>query len=146
VIGRHIASAMQLSMFQSSTAAVPDVSRVPAHVAIIMDGNGRWAQQRLLPRLAGHARGVDAVRACVKVCGEIGIKYLTLFAFSSENWRRPQEEVSYLMRLFNVALDREVSRLQSNNIRLRVVGDLSAFDNALRQKIDAAHALTAIPP
>jgi undecaprenyl diphosphate synthase len=129
-------------MFQSSTAVVPAVSHVPVHVAIIMDGNGRWAQQRRLPRLAGHTRGVDAVRSCVKTCGEIGVKYLTLFAFSSENWRRPQEEVSYLMRLFNMALDREVSRLQNNNIRLRVVGDLSAFDEKLRDKIQHAHELT----
>ena len=129
-------------MFQSSTRDIPSTDSVPKHVAIIMDGNGRWAQKRHLPRFAGHVKGVDAVRSCVRSCGEIGIKYLTLFAFSSENWRRPKEEVSYLMRLFNVALDREVSRMQDNNIRLRVVGDLSAFDTVLQQRIIKAQTLT----
>ena len=129
-------------MFESANPTASTAAPMPRHIAIIMDGNGRWAQQRRLPRLAGHARGVDAVRACVKSCAELGVKYLTLFAFSSENWRRPQDEVSYLMRLFGMALDREVARLQKNNIRLRVVGDLSAFDAHLQAKINQAHQRT----
>jgi undecaprenyl diphosphate synthase len=86
--------------FASSTQAVPDAGSVPRHVAIIMDGNGRWAKKRFLPRVAGHRRGVEAVREIVKACIERGVEYLTLFAFSSENWRRPQEEVTVLMQLF----------------------------------------------
>jgi len=131
-------------MFQSSTRDIPATCSIPKHVAIIMDGNGRWAQKRHLPRLAGHLKGVDAVRSCVRSCVERGIGYLTLFAFSSENWRRPKEEVSYLMRLFNLALEREVARMQENNIRLRVVGDLSAFDEVLQKKIIKAQALTEL--
>ena len=99
---------------------------MPRHVAIIMDGNGRWAKQRLLPRVAGHRRGVEAVRAIVRACAERGIEYLTLFAFSSENWRRPAEEVSILMDLFLRALEQEVAKLHENGIRFKVVGDIVA--------------------
>jgi undecaprenyl diphosphate synthase len=95
-----------------------------------MDGNGRWATQRRLPRVAGHSRGVDAVRATVESCARRGVQYLTLFAFSSENWRRPTEEVSFLMRLFVTALEREVGKLHANGIRLRVVGDSSTTASA----------------
>jgi undecaprenyl diphosphate synthase len=130
-------------MLSSSTIAVPEIRTVPRHIAIIMDGNGRWARQRLLPRLAGHARGADAVRNTVQACIERGVDYLTLFAFSSENWRRPADEVSYLMRMFRSALDREVERLHENQIRLKVVGDLSAFDMALRERIVRGEELTA---
>jgi len=118
-------------------------SLVPRHVAIIMDGNGRWAVERRLPRPAGHARGVDAVREVVEVAARRGVGYLTLFAFSSENWRRPIEEVSVLMRLFVAALHREVARLATNGVRLRVIGDLEAFDPNLRQAIEQAEAATA---
>lgn len=90
--------------FQSPTQVIPDVSSVPRHVAIIMDGNGRWAKNRFMPRVAGHKRGVEAVRETVKACGDFGVKYLTLFAFSTENWRRPKDEVSVLMQLFCVHL------------------------------------------
>jgi len=127
----------------SSTQTVPATGRVPAHVAIIMDGNGRWATGRHLPRTAGHAKGVQAVRRVVEFCGRQGVKYLTLFAFSSENWRRPADEVSLLMRLFMQALQREVKRLQDQGVCLRVVGDLSAFDPKLRALIDDAQARTA---
>ena len=96
----------------SSTTDLPQYGRVPRHVAIIMDGNGRWAKQRHLPRIAGHKRGVGAVRATVEACAERGIEYLTLFAFSSENWRRPPEEVALLMQLFQGALANEVEKLQ----------------------------------
>ena len=126
----------------SSTAGLPDVGPVPRHVAIIMDGNGRWATQRKLPRVAGHAKGVEAVRTIVEACARQGVEYLTLFAFSSENWRRPPDEVSVLMRLFLTALKREVSLLANNGIRLRVVGDLSAFDPQLQRLIEKAELRT----
>jgi len=127
----------------SSTLSIPESSDIPRHVAIIMDGNGRWATQRFLPRTAGHLRGVRAVRRVVEACGNRGVEYLTLFAFSSENWRRPQEEVSMLMRLFIRTLEKEVGRLEAQGVRLRVVGDLSAFDPQLRALIDATQARTA---
>jgi undecaprenyl diphosphate synthase len=130
-------------IFKSSTTAVPEVAKVPRHVAIIMDGNGRWATKRLLPRVAGHVKGVEAVRDCVEACVERGVEYLTLFAFSSENWRRPEEEVSLLMRLFVTALEREVSKMHANDIRLKVVGDLSRFDAKLREMIANAERRTA---
>jgi undecaprenyl diphosphate synthase len=127
----------------SSTIDIPFVTAVPKHVAIIMDGNGRWAAKRLLPRTAGHARGVQSVRAAVETCGKLGVRYLTLFAFSSENWRRPADEVSLLMRLFVQALEREVSRLLEQGVRLRVIGDLSAFEPKLQQLIAQAQQNTA---
>jgi undecaprenyl diphosphate synthase len=121
----------------------PPPSRVPRHVAIVMDGNGRWALQRRLPRVAGHAKGVDAVRTTVEACAREGIEFLTLFAFSSENWRRPADEVSVLMRLFITALEREVTQLRANGIRLRVVGDLGAFEPRLQKLIREAEQRTA---
>lgn len=130
-------------MLQSSTQTIPEHSAVPRHLAIIMDGNGRWATQRLLPRTAGHARGVRSVRSVVESCGHAGVQYLTLFAFSSENWRRPTEEVSLLMRLFIQALEKEVVKLEKQGVRLRVIGDLSRFDAKLRGLIQAAEAKTA---
>jgi undecaprenyl diphosphate synthase len=108
-----------------------------------MDGNGRWATKRLLPRVAGHVKGVDAVRKIVEACVDRGVEYLTLFAFSSENWRRPADEVSYLMGLFVTALEREVSKMHANNIRLKVVGDLSRFDAKLQDMIANAERRTA---
>ena len=129
--------------FSSSTVAVPEYNAVPRHVAIIMDGNGRWATSRHLPRVAGHAKGVDAVRATVEACARRGVEFLTLFAFSSENWRRPADEVSVLMRLFISALEREVTQLQKNGIRLRVIGELSAFEPRLRELVSQAEARTA---
>lgn len=129
-------------MFTSSTISVPESSQVPRHLAIIMDGNGRWATRRLLPRAAGHVRGVQTVKRVLEACGRSGVKYLTLFAFSSENWRRPQEEVSLLMRLFVQTLEKEVAKLEQQGVRLRVVGDLSAFEPHLRELILAAEAST----
>ena len=126
----------------SSTQDVPESTAIPSHVAVIMDGNGRWATSRYLPRVAGHAKGVEAVRGIVKACVSRGVRYLTLFAFSSENWRRPAEEVSLLMRLFSSALEREVSRMHGNGIRLRIVGDLSRFDMQLQQQIAEAESKT----
>ena len=127
----------------SSTLQIPRHGDVPRHVAIIMDGNGRWAKRRRLPRIAGHKRGVEAVRAAVKACAERGVEFLTLFAFSSENWRRPAEEVALLMQLFRVALTSEVDKLHRNGIRLRVVGDLKRFDARMRELIERGEALTA---
>jgi undecaprenyl diphosphate synthase len=125
------------------TAGNATIARGPRHVAIIMDGNGRWAVSRGRPRVAGHARGVEAVRSTLGACGERGIEYLTLFAFSSENWRRPPDEVSTLMRLFMVALQREVDRLVELGVCMRVVGELSAFDAELRRLIAESERRTA---
>ena len=132
-----------MSEFTSSTAAIPETGSVPRHVAIIMDGNGRWAKRRFLPRVAGHRRGVETVREVVKACIERGIEYLTLFAFSSENWRRPPEEVSFLMQLFLRSLEQEIEKLDSNGIRFKVVGDLSPFDPRIRDHVHRGEALTA---
>ncbi len=129
--------------FISSTQTIPGGTSVPRHIAIILDGNGRWATDRHLPRAAGHRKGVEAVRTTVEQCALIGVEYLTLFAFSSENWRRPADEVSLLMRLFMSALQREVDQLHRNGIRLRVAGDLSRFEPKLQQLIEAAQSLTA---
>lgn len=130
-------------MHASSTLAIPEHAAVPRHLAIIMDGNGRWATQRFLPRTAGHVRGVQTVRRVVEVCGRRGVRYLTLFAFSSENWRRPQEEVSLLMRLFVQTLEKEVDKLNAQGVCLHVVGDLTAFEPRLQELIRAAEASTA---
>src|SRR5262245_61904108 len=127
----------------SSTQSIPQPADVPRHVAIIMDGNGRWAKGRRLPRIAGHRRGAEAVRATVRACAERGIQYLTLFAFSSENWRRPAEEVALLMKLFKTALESEVEKLHSNGVRLKVVGDTGRFDPKIRKLIEQGEALTA---
>jgi undecaprenyl diphosphate synthase len=129
--------------FTSSTNAIPHTGEVPRHVAIIMDGNGRWAKKRFLPRVGGHRRGVEAVREVVKACIEEGIEYLTLFAFSSENWRRPPEEVSFLMQLFLRSLEQEVGKLHANGIRFKVVGDLSPFDPTIVELIRRGEDLTA---
>jgi len=118
------------------------LARSPRHVAIIMDGNGRWAKQRDLPRHAGHKAGVKSVRSSVEESVRHGVEVLTLFAFSSENWKRPKKEVSLLMDLFMVALQREVKRLKRNNVRLRIIGERSAFSEKLQQRIAQAEADT----
>ncbi|MBA4093783.1 MAG: di-trans,poly-cis-decaprenylcistransferase [Candidatus Accumulibacter sp.] len=132
-----------MAIFTSTTQNIPPTAAVPRHVAIIMDGNGRWAKKRFMPRVAGHHRGVETVRDTVRHCLERGIEYLTLFAFSSENWRRPEEEVTLLMQLFVHALQKEVAKLHRNGVRLRVVGDLSRFDPHLQSLIQASEASTA---
>ncbi|MCY1283977.1 Ditrans,polycis-undecaprenyl-diphosphate synthase [compost metagenome] len=119
------------------------LANVPRHVAIIMDGNNRWAKKRLLPGVAGHKAGVDAVRAVIEACAESGVEVLTLFAFSSENWQRPAEEVGALMELFLTALRREVRRLHVNGIRLRIIGDRSRFHPELQAAMAKAEATTA---
>ena len=132
-----------MALFSSSTRQVPEAAAVPRHVAVIMDGNGRWAKKRFLPRVAGHVKGVELVREMVRACLERGIQHLTLFAFSSENWRRPQDEVSLLMQLFVKALEQEVEKLDRNGVRLRIIGDLSPFDSRLQKLIFEAQESTA---
>ncbi len=114
----------------------------PRHVAIVMDGNGRWAQKQGCSRLEGHRRGVHNVRTIVENCIKLNLPYLTLFAFSSENWRRPKQEVTWLMRLLDGALEREVQTLHSNGVRLRFIGDISALAAGIQHKIDLAEELT----
>ncbi|MBC5783319.1 di-trans,poly-cis-decaprenylcistransferase [Ramlibacter sp. USB13] len=116
---------------------------VPHHIAIVMDGNGRWATKRFLPRVAGHKRGVDALRACVRHCGDVGVKVLTVFAFSSENWNRPADEVSGLMELLAAALSREVPQLQAEGVRIHFVGDRTALSEKVRNGLALAEASTA---
>lgn len=116
---------------------------LPRHIAIIMDGNGRWAKQRFLPRIAGHKAGVDAVRQTIEACVKRNVEFLTLFAFSSENWRRPAQEVNYLMSLFVAALERETKKLHEQNIQLRIIGDRSRFEEKLQQQMLLSEELTA---
>lgn len=130
-------------MHTSSTIAIPEERNVPRHVAIIMDGNGRWAKQRFLPRVAGHKRGLEAVRATVKACVKQGVEYLTLFAFSSENWRRPKDEVKFLMQLFVGALEQEIDKLHANRVRFRAIGDLDQFEPRIVRLVEEAQARTA---
>jgi undecaprenyl diphosphate synthase len=118
-------------------------SQLPRHLAVIMDGNGRWAGQRSMPRIAGHKAGVDAVREIVKACATKKIEVLTLFAFSSENWRRPTQEVNYLMNLFLTALKREAKKLHKQNIKLSIIGAREGLDEKLQQQIAAAESLTS---
>ena len=133
-----------MGFFKSSTQDIPLSSEIPQHIAVIMDGNGRWARKRFLPRVAGHKRGVETVRDMVKQCAVMGVDYLTLFAFSSENWRRPNDEVSFLMGLFMDALKREVTKLHDNNIRLILIGDRTRFSKPLIEQIEASEKLTAL--
>jgi undecaprenyl diphosphate synthase len=116
---------------------------VPKHIAMIMDGNGRWAKKRLLPRFLGHQKGLNTVKRIIPHLTELGVESLTLFAFSTENWKRPQDEVTKLMGLFLKALQSEVSKLDKNNVRLKIYGNLSAFSEEIQQHIQAAEALTA---
>jgi undecaprenyl diphosphate synthase len=121
----------------------PGSGGIPRHIAVIMDGNGRWASARALPRTAGHGMGVRTVKQVVESCAKRGIEVLTLFAFSSENWQRPREEVSMLMNRFFEALDEEIDALHRNGLRVRFIGDLSRLSTALRERMEAAMKLTA---
>ncbi len=115
---------------------------IPKHIAIVMDGNGRWAKKRFLPRTYGHKKGVDSVRRTIRACDNRGVKYLTLFAFSSENWKRPQEEVTALMSLFMSALESEAKSLTQNGIKLSFIGDTAAFPEKLQKKMRQVEDLT----
>lgn len=132
-----------MGFFSSATQTIPVASEIPKHIAVIMDGNGRWARKRFLPRIAGHKKGLETVRSLVKYCISLNVEYLTLFAFSSENWRRPAEEVTFLMGLFMQALKQEVQKLHQNNIKLVMIGDRSRFDANLIAAIAESEALTA---
>ncbi|PTQ79552.1 polyprenyl diphosphate synthase [Nitrosomonas ureae] len=127
----------------SSTREIPETGSIPKHIAIIMDGNGRWAKTRYMPRIAGHKQGVETVRGVIKACIERNIPYLTLFAFSSENWRRPVDEVTSLMQLFLGALEQEITRLHENGICFKVIGDLSKFEPKITEFIRIGEQLTA---
>ena len=124
-------------------ANTPSLSTVPHHVAIVMDGNGRWAKRRLMPRIAGHRQGVESLRRCIRACVKRGVGLLTVFAFSSENWGRPQDEVSGLMELMGKALVREVPELKEAGIRLHFVGDRQGLPERMRQSLTQAEAATA---
>jgi undecaprenyl diphosphate synthase len=134
----RVDSVRRMTVEQNTLAS----DQMPRHVAIIMDGNGRWAQQRGKPRVWGHKNGVESVRRAVSFCRKKGIASLTLFAFSSENWQRPEGEVSTLMELFMMVLNNEVKKLNRNDVRLKVVGDTSRFSDKLQAKIEKAEELT----
>lgn len=127
----------------SSTQTILEYTQIPRHIAVIMDGNGRWAKKRFLPRVVGHKRGLEALENMVRRCAELGVRYLTVFAFSTENWRRPEDEVSFLMGLFLQALQKQVERLHSNNMRLKVIGNRNRFNAEICKGIEEAEALTA---
>ena len=129
-------------MKTSTTQQIPKNVSFPRHVAIIMDGNGRWAKARYLPRVLGHRSGLKAVRKSVEFCHQNNIQFLTLFAFSSENWRRPIEEVSFLLALFQKSLEEEVAKLDKNNVRFKMIGDRSKFSTKLQDLIQEAERLT----
>ena len=116
---------------------------IPRHIAIVMDGNGRWARAKHRPRFMGHKKGVEAVREIVKTCSKLNVECLSLFAFSSENWKRPEEEIKNLMGLFMLALDREAKALARNNVQLKIIGDLGHFSGKLQEKIKKVEALTS---
>src|SRR5581483_4407732 len=118
-------------------------SSPPQHIAIIMDGNGRWAKSRGLPRTAGHKKGADSLRNVLNACRDAGVKYLTIYAFSSENWKRPNDEIRDLMQLLRHYLERELQELHENRVRLRFIGDLSQLDHDIRAQIDDATRLTS---
>ena len=121
---------------------LPKLNKIPTHVAIIMDGNGRWAQERGLPRLSGHRAGTENLREIIESCVEFGIKYLTIYAFSTENWKRPSEEIQGLMRIFKTMLDRELKNLHENGVQLRHLGQLDRIDDELKLKVKEALELT----
>ena len=124
-------------------ANAPSSNDLPRHIAIVMDGNGRWARRRLLPRIAGHRQGVESLRRCIRGCAERGVQVLTVFAFSSENWNRPSDEVSGLMELMGKALVREVPELLRAGIRLHFVGERRALSEGMRRALSQAEADTA---
>jgi undecaprenyl diphosphate synthase len=134
-----------VALFSRANAQDEDVmnGKIPQHIAVIMDGNGRWAKKRMMPRVYGHKKGVDALRDVIRACDELKIGYLTVFAFSSENWRRPADEVTFLMGLFLQVLQSEIERMQRNNIRLKIIGSREKFSADLLEMINAAELKTA---
>lgn len=128
---------------KSSTQIIPKHTDLPQHVAVIMDGNGRWAKKRFMPRVMGHKRGLDALEKLAARCSNLGIRYLTVFAFSTENWRRPADEVGFLMNLFLQALKQQVNRMHQNNMRLKVIGKRDRFPAEIVRYIAEAEQKTA---
>jgi undecaprenyl diphosphate synthase len=137
-MAKFIARLLKFPLFNRSSSAKSFAFSLPAHVAIIMDGNGRWARRRGLPRVAGHRAGAEALRRSVKACAELGIKYLTVYAFSTENWRRPKEEVGFLMQLLSQAIDGEIDELDRRNVRVRFLGRIEELSQELQDKIARA--------
>ncbi len=127
---------------QAQAGATAGHNEIPRHVAVVMDGNGRWAQARFMPRPAGHRAGVEAVRRVVEACGQRGVEVLTLFAFSSENWTRPQDEVSVLMDLLLRTMEKEAGKLHENNVRIQIIGDRTRFNDRLQRQINSVEHLT----
>jgi len=125
------------------SAIITETTRIPRHIAIVMDGNGRWAKAKRKPRLWGHKVGVEAVRNIVKACNALDVECLTIFAFSSENWKRPEDEIKNLMGLFMMALEREAKALARNNVRLKIIGDITRFSEKLQKKIKQVEEITA---
>jgi undecaprenyl diphosphate synthase len=121
----------------------PSPLAIPRHIAIIMDGNGRWAKERGLPRTEGHRRGAESVRAMTEACRELGVQYLTLYAFSSENWKRPKREVDALMKLLELYLKREVKEMMKNNIKLQAIGRLHDLPESCQRELHRAIEMTA---
>lgn len=130
-------------MNRSSTQDILPYTHIPQHIAIIMDGNGRWAKKRFLPRIMGHKKGLEILEELIAHCSKLGVRYLTLFAFSTENWRRPSEEVNFLMGLFLQALQKQVTRLHENNIRLKIIGSRERLQQEIVEYIEKAETLTA---
>lgn len=133
---------MEPAPLNSKSSAASSHAHLPRHIAIVMDGNGRWAKSRGLPRIAGHKAGVEAAQKIIQICGEQGMEVLTLFAFSSENWRRPQGEVGLLMDLFLNALQNQIEALHRNKVRLQIIGERAAFSDKLQRQMAAAEYLT----
>lgn len=133
----------QLDADEKLQQELKNSGEIPVHIAIIMDGNGRWAKKRGLPRVAGHKRGVDTVKDIVKACAQIGVKYLTLYTFSTENWKRPKEEVSTLMRLLLRSLKKEAQELHENDIRLQTIGDINALPEEVQKELQESIKRTA---
>ena len=122
---------------------ITETTKIPRHIAIVMDGNGRWAKGQRKPRLWGHKVGVEAVRNIVKACNALDVECLTIFAFSSENWKRPEDEIKNLMGLFMMALEREAKALARNNVRLKIIGDITQFSEKLQKKIKQVEEITS---
>jgi undecaprenyl diphosphate synthase len=125
----------QTSADRDAQERLKSAGEIPGHIAIIMDGNGRWAKERGMPRISGHSEGVESVRDIVRACAQLGVKYLTLYTFSTENWKRPKDEVSLLMRLLLRALEDETDQLQTNNVRIKTIGDLSVLPREVQNEL-----------
>jgi undecaprenyl diphosphate synthase len=127
--------AQQADADREAQEMLKNAGEIPRHIAIIMDGNGRWAKERGMPRISGHSEGVERVRDTVRACAQLGVQYLTLYTFSTENWKRPKDEVSFLMRLLLKALENETDELQTNNVRIQTIGDISTLPQEVQAEL-----------